>query len=305
MVQAMYLGTILLCLVGLFLLRIEKKRQLKHRISSVLLVDVVEEKSIDKEELKKVSFSNRVIRPLMTQLKLLLKRRLTNEKKEKMDSKLLQAGSPMGMTAVEFRIAQLVILIVIPLLFAGYGLLLNFSLGGIVLCLLFGLAFAMYLPGYYLKVKTRSRGRRAIKELPDFLDLLTVSIEAGLGFDSALSKVVSKKDGVLSQEFQRCLEEMRLGKSRREALSGIRERVVSEDVKTLIASIIQAEQLGIGMVQILSVQSEEVRARRKQRAEEQAMKAPIKMLFPLVLFIFPCIFIILLGPAVIGFLETF
>jgi tight adherence protein C len=304
MAYLMYGSTILLCLIGLMMFRVEKKKALKNRISSVLIGMPVREE-ITSEDMKKVSFSSRVIQPILQQLKLRLKRRITSEKKEKIDMKLLQAGSPMGMTAVEFRMAQMVVLIVIPLLFIGYSLLLGFSFGLTLLAALMGIGFAIYLPSYYLKVKTRSRGRNAVKELPDFLDLLTVSIEAGLGFDSALSKIVSKKSGVLSKEFQRCLEEMRLGRTRREALSGIRDRIVAEDIKTLIASIIQAEQLGIGMAQILNVQSAEVRSRRKQRAEEQAMKAPIKMLFPLVMFIFPCIFIIVLGPAVIGFLDAF
>ena len=139
----------------------------------------------------------------------------------------------------------------------------------------------------------------------DFIDLLAVSMEAGLGFDQALSKVVSKKHGVLADEFQRCLEELRLGKTRREALAGVRDRLPVDDIKMLIGNIIQAEQLGIGMVQILRIQSEEVRVRRKQRAEEKAMKAPIKMLFPLVIFIFPCIFIILLGPVLLQLMDAF
>jgi tight adherence protein C len=120
-----------------------------------------------------------------------------------------------------------------------------------------------------------------------------------------VAKVVSKKEGVLAAEFQRCMEEIRLGKTRREALSGIRDRMDVDIIKAFISSVLQAEKLGIGMVRVLRVQSNEVRERRKQRAEEEAMKAPIKMLFPLVLFIFPSLFIVLLGPAVIQFIETF
>jgi tight adherence protein C len=130
-------------------------------------------------------------------------------------------------------------------------------------------------------------------------------LEAGLGFDSAISKMVAKKEGVLAAEFRRCLEEIRLGKTRREALTGVKERLVFDEIKVLISSILQAEKLGIGLVQVLRVQSQEVRDKRKQRAEEQAMKAPIKMLFPLVLFIFPSIFIVLLGPAAIQFMQAF
>lgn len=145
----------------------------------------------------------------------------------------------------------------------------------------------------------------ALREFPDILDLLTVSLEAGLGFDAAVTKVVSKKEGVLASEFHRCLEEIRLGKTRREALSGIRERLEVDAVNSFISSILQAEKLGIGMVKVLRAQSQEVREQRKQRAEEAAMKAPIKMLFPLVLFIFPSLFIVLLGPAILQFIAAF
>ncbi|MCD8508804.1 MAG: type II secretion system F family protein [Bacillus sp. (in: Bacteria)] len=265
----------------------------------------VEEIVDEHEEEMKLPFSKRILSPILTQLKRNFQKKVSNEKKEKLDSKLDKAGNPKGMTAVEFRLFQMILLILLPLGFGAYTLLLNMAFTNTFLAVLLGLGIALYFPNYYLKQKTTVRNKQAQKELPDFLDLLTVSIEAGLGFDSALSKVVAKRGGVLSNEFQRCLEEMRLGKTRREALSGIRDRLDAEDVKTLIGSIIQAEQLGIGMVQILRVQSNEIREKRKQRAEEQAMKAPIKMLFPLVIFIFPCIFIVLLGPAIIGILETF
>ena len=174
-----------------------------------------------------------------------------------------------------------------------------------LLLVVLSIGLAAYIPYVYLKMQIAKRGALAVKELPDFIDLLAVSMEAGLGFDAALSKVVSKKPGVLSYEFQRCLEELKLGKTRREALSGVRDRLICDDIKLLIGSIIQAEQLGVGMVQTLRVQADEIRLRRKQRAEEAAMKAPIKMLFPLVLFIFPCIFIVLLGPAIIQIVEMF
>lgn len=305
MIILLYITTILLLLVGFIVLRVEKRRELQTRITTVLGPTKVEEIVDEHEEEMKLPFSKRILSPILTQLKRNFQKKVSNEKKEKLDSKLDKAGNPKGMTAVEFRLFQMILLILLPLGFGAYTLLLNMAFTNTFLAVLLGLGIALYFPNYYLKQKTTVRNKQAQKELPDFLDLLTVSIEAGLGFDSALSKVVAKRGGVLSNEFQRCLEEMRLGKTRREALSGIRDRLDAEDVKTLIGSIIQAEQLGIGMVQILRVQSNEIREKRKQRAEEQAMKAPIKMLFPLVIFIFPCIFIVLLGPAIIGILETF
>ncbi|WP_426454058.1 type II secretion system F family protein [Paenibacillus sp. S-38] len=232
-------------------------------------------------------------------------RRMTEAQASRMELRLLQAGRPMGMGTLEFRMLQLVLYVLLPTLFGLYGGLIGSGFGGIVLFAGMGLAGAAMLPAYYLRLKTKQRLRLSLRELPDVLDMLTVSLEAGLGFDAALSKLVAKSGGVLPGEFRYCLEEIRLGKTRREALIGVRDRLPLDELRVLISSILQAEKLGIGMVQVLRVQSHEVREQRKQRAEEEAMKAPIKMLFPLVLFIFPSLFIVLLGPAVIQFIEAF
>ncbi|WP_138419525.1 type II secretion system F family protein [Aquibacillus sediminis] len=299
-----YLLTVCLVLYGIFLYQKEKKQHVKKRMESAFRTPAKTVKEQDRNE-EKAGFSTRVIAPIWKQLKRSFQKNLTNEKSEKIEIKLQRAGNPFGITPVEFRIIQIALFLGLPTLFGVYGLLLGLNQGMTFSFLAIGLFIASFFPNYYLKQKTEARNKQALRELPDFLDLVTVSIEAGLGFDSALSKVVTKKPGILSIEFQRCLEEMRLGKSRREALSGVRERVVVPDIRALIGSIIQAEQLGIGMVTILRAQSVEIRERRKQRAEEEAMKAPIKMLFPLVIFIFPTIFIILLGPAVIKMMGSF
>jgi tight adherence protein C len=170
---------------------------------------------------------------------------------------------------------------------------------------LLGFIISSFLPDFYINQKIKNRYKQALRELPDFLDLLTVCLEAGLGFDASLSKVIAKSNGILYSEFHICLEEIRLGKTRKEALGGIKERLAFDELKSLINNILQAEKLGIGMVQVLRIKSQEEREKRKQRAEEEAMKAPIKILFPLVLFIFPSIFIVLLGPALIQLMNGF
>ncbi len=296
---------ITLFLYGLVVLKAEKKARINKRLSSVF--DGEREAAPTHEKSKDHSPSpvKGMIRTLFKQLKPVFNRKISNEKAEKLELKLVRAGNPFGMSPVDFRIIQLGLFLLFPVGTVVYGVLLNLNSAIIFLLALLGMGFAHYLPHYYLKKKARYRSHLALKELPDFLDLLTVSLEAGLGFDGAISKVVSKKHGVLVQEFRRCLEEIRLGKTRRESLSGIRERLMTDEVKAFISSIIQAEKLGVGLVQVLRVQSVEVRDQRKQRAEEAAMKAPIKMLFPLVLFIFPSLFIVLLGPAVIQFISTF
>ncbi|OEF96193.1 type II secretion system F family protein [Desulfuribacillus alkaliarsenatis] len=280
-----------------------KKKRLQH-LNIGDETNLSEDKKALKEE-KQESLFKRILLPVWVKIKRKYRKRLSNEKEEKLDQLLLQAGSPFNLTAVEFRILQMILFFIFPSLLVSYGFFLGVSIKGFVLLAVVGFLIALLLPYIYLKQKIKERNALAQKELPDILDLLTVSLEAGLGFDSALGKVIMKKEGVLSSEFQRCLEEIRLGKTRKEALSSVRERLTLHEVNVLITNIIQAEKLGMGLVNVFRVQSNEVRERRRQRAEEEAMKAPIKILFPLVLFIFPSIFIVLLGPAIIQFINTF
>jgi tight adherence protein C len=138
-----------------------------------------------------------------------------------------------------------------------------------------------------------------ILQLPDALDLLTISVEAGLGFDAALAKVVEKMDGSLVMEFRQALAEIRMGRTRREALRDIVARCEAQPVANFIGAIVQAEQLGVPIAKVLQIQSQQLRIERRQRAEEAAAKAPVKMLFPMVGCIFPTIFIVILGPAIV------
>ncbi|WP_206760666.1 type II secretion system F family protein [Halobacillus yeomjeoni] len=298
---------ITLLIYGLVVYQAEKRSRINKRLSTVFMGEGEMASTLESglNESKGAHPLGGIFSALFKQLKRVFQRKLSTEKAEKLDVKLLKAGNPFGMTAVDFRIIQVGLFLLIPVATTVYGVLLGLQSLLLALLIVGGVALAHYLPHYYLKKKAQIRSKNALKELPDFLDLLTVSLEAGLGFDGAISKVVMKKHGVLSYEFRRCLEEIRLGKTRREALSGIRERILSDEIKSFISSIIQAEKLGVGIVQVLRVQSAEVRDQRKQRAEEAAMKAPIKMLFPLVLFIFPSLFIVLLGPALIQFISTF
>ena len=130
-------------------------------------------------------------------------------------------------------------------------------------------------------------------------DLLTISVEAGLGFDAALIKVVEKGKGILAVEFLRVLQEIKMGKPRRDSLRDLAKRNPTDDLKTWVAALVQADQLGISMGGVMRNQSMEIRMRRRQRIEEKAQKAPVKVMLPLVFFIFPCVFIVVLGPAVI------
>jgi tight adherence protein C len=172
---------------------------------------------------------------------------------------------------------------------AAFGLVGALALGGL----------GFFLPEFWLGRRIKKRQYQVLRATPDTLDLLTISVRAGLSFDGALAKVVEKVPGPLSDEFRRALAEVRVGKVRREALRDIVGRTEVPALTNFIGAIVQAEQLGVPIAKVLQVQSEQLRIERRQRAEEMAAKAPIKMLFPLVGCIFPSLFIVILGPAII------
>jgi tight adherence protein C len=167
-----------------------------------------------------------------------------------------------------------------------------------------GGAIGYLMPGMWLRSQINKRKKNILKALPDALDLLTISVEAGLGFDVALQRVTEKWDDELSREFKRALGDVRLGRARRDALRDMADRTGVDDVQTFVAAIIQAEQLGVAMSKILRLQSDQMRVRRRQRAEAEAQRAPIKMLFPMVFLIFPALFVVILGPAVPRIMES-
>jgi tight adherence protein C len=168
-----------------------------------------------------------------------------------------------------------------------------------------GAAICFIAPDYYLGLKTRRRREDINIALPDILDLLTVSVEAGLGFDAAVLKITEKMHGPLLEELKTLTHEMRMGESRQQALKNLGERLDLPSMLSFTRSIIQADQLGISLARVLRVQAHDLRNKRQMAAEEKAMKAPIKMLFPTVLFIFPAMFIVILGPAMMTLLKMF
>ena len=160
------------------------------------------------------------------------------------------------------------------------------------------------MPELMVRSRIQRRQKEIRKAMPDALDLLTICVEAGLGFDGAMAKVYEKWDNELSRAFGRVLREIQLGKLRREALRDMAERVGISEMTSFVAAIIQSEQLGVSMARVLRIQSDQMRVKRRQAAEEEAQKAPIKMLFPMGVLIFPSILIILLGPAAIMLMQS-
>jgi len=171
----------------------------------------------------------------------------------------------------------------------------------LVIVVAFVLGFS--LPSVWVGSKISARQKEIIKALPDALDLLTICVEAGLGFDAAMSKVAEKWDNELSVAFTKTVQEMQLGKLRREAMRNMANSMDVPDMTSFVAAIIQADTLGVSMAKVMRIQSDTMRMKRRQRAEEKARQAPVKMMFPLVFFIFPTIMIVLLGPAILKIKE--
>ena len=176
--------------------------------------------------------------------------------------------------------------------------------GGLAISVAFALV-GFFIPDAWVTMKARGRKEKVRAELPDALDLLAVSVEAGLSFDGAISKLTEHMHGPLAQEFSLTLGEMRIGESRSEALKKMSQRVDTPEIAAFTRAIIQADQLGISLGRILKVQAQDTRNRRQAAAEERAMKAPIKMLFPTVIFIFPAMFVVILGPAFLNLSKLF
>jgi tight adherence protein C len=223
---------------------------------------------------------------------------------EKIQHNLDLAGNPYGWTTMQFLGLRLLA----TLLLGGLGvviLVVSKSMTVTRRVLIMGLmaAAGYYLPALWLRSRASSRQREVRRSMPDALDLLTICVEAGLGFDGAMARVAEKWDNELSREFTRVLQEIQLGKLRREALRNMADRVDVSEMSTFVAAIVQAEELGVSIATVLRIQAEEMRTRRRQRAEELARQAPIKMLPAIAFLIFPAIFVVLLGPAAIRFMT--
>jgi tight adherence protein C len=262
--------------------------------------------TLDEIELS-LPFSERFIKPALERLGSLLTSRMAKNRQINVQNKLNLAGRPYGFSVNGFEVLKVIAGVMVGVLvFALTGLM---GLKGIVGPqgggLLLGFGIGRYLPDVWLNGKVKGRQKEIRLALPNALDLLTISVEAGLGFDAAIGRLCEKFKNALSDEFAQVLNEIRLGRPRLEALDDMGRRSGVEELHTFIQALIQSEQLGVGIAKVLRIQSEEMRRRRRQRAEEQAAQAPLKMLFPMIGCIFPTLFIVLMGPAVIIIIHTF
>jgi tight adherence protein C len=243
---------------------------------------------------------DRTLRPLMRRLAGVGTRLTSRERVGRYEQQLAEAGYPYGLRTIDFLGLKVVAAIATSgLVFLLFGVAMHSSAASSLVFTIVSLVVGFFIPDYWILTRIRARQKAILLAIPDVLDLLTISVKAGLGFDAALGKVIEKTEGPLTDEFRRALAEVRIGKPRRDALKELVGRTNVPALTNFIGAIVQAEQLGVAIANVLEIQSEQLRIERRQRAEEMAAKAPIKMLFPLVGCIFPSMFIVILGPALI------
>ena len=300
-------GAVLLCAAMILSLTVigvvtNERRGVARSVAAVQALDSAP--SLLKDEIER-PFAERVIAPLGGRMVGLGRKLVRADTARKIQYRLNIAGNPPAWDVN--RILGLKVLG--GALFGGLGFLYLLGIGWpfyrVVLATGLVAAFGYALPNVLLYNAGAKRSTLMRNALPDAMDLLTISVEAGLGFDAAVSRVAKNGDGPLNQEFARLLQEMQLGVGRVDSMRAMAERTSMPDLKSFCSAMVQADSLGIPIARVLRIQSQEMRTKRRQRAEEKAQQVPVRIMIPLVLFILPCLFIVILGPAGIQMAETF
>jgi tight adherence protein C len=249
-------------------------------------------------------FADRVLKPQLASILRFLGRFAPQRNLEEMRHKLEVAGRPNNWTVVDFMGLRLLSAMLCGALFFVLMLLGDMPMIRVLLLTAAVGVLGFYLPTFWLNSRIRRRKNQLLRALPDGLDMLNICVGAGLGFDAALSRISDRWDNPLGDEFNRVVAEIRLGKPRRQALTDLANRTEVPEIENFVATIVQADQLGVSIAKVLRTQAEQMRILRRQRAEELAREATIKLLFPLVFLIFPSMLAVLLGPAVPQLINT-
>ncbi len=249
-------------------------------------------------------FSERVLAPLQNRFVGLGRRLSGADSSQRIRHKLDLAGNPPGWTVDRVMSGKVLGAI------GGFaaGLLFSFMLGSMTtrLVVIVGATIAgFFSPTMWLYQRGYERSKQLQRDLPDAIDLLTISVESGLGFDAAVQQVAHNTEGPIAEEFSRVLREMQIGSSRGESLRALSDRTNVNELKSFVSAMVQADAFGIPIAQVLRVQSHEMRVKRRQRAEEKAQQVPVKMTIPLIFCILPCLFIAVMGPAAIHIMDSF
>jgi tight adherence protein C len=255
------------------------------------------------EELNR-SLTQRLVIPTLGSFKAVARRLTSEDMRIRLDRKLLLAGSPKGWDVERIVAVRFFLGLVVPLLYIALSVLTGkldtLAVAGSCLVSYVGL----FGPPSLLSARASRRRESIRQELPDTMDLLTISVEAGLGFDAAMGQCISNIKGTLSDELSRVMQEMQLGVARSQAFRNLDARTDVEELKSFVLAMIQADQFGISVSRVLRAQAAQLRVRRRQRAEEKAMKLPVKMIFPLILCVMPSLFVVVIGPGVVRIAQN-
>jgi tight adherence protein C len=251
------------------------------------------------------SFGDRIMAPLQKKASKVARRLSGSDAPERIRKRLDVAGNPVGWTVERVQAGKVIGAIFMFLVSSGLTAVMGTSLAIRVVIIVGATAIGWLGPNLYLYQKVYDRSNRMQRELPDAIDLMTISVESGLAFDAAVQQVARNTEGPLADEFSRVLREMQIGQGRAEALRGLAERTEVDDVKSFVTAMVQADSFGIPIANVLRIQSSEMRTKRRQRAEEKAQKVPVKITIPLIFCILPCLFIAVMGPAVIHIMDSF
>lgn len=306
--MALLLGSVLI-FAALFLLFSALGGAATERGGVSRSLEVLEAMTNAPDELKKEldrPFGERVLEPLYQRAQAIGRRITGADQVERIRQKLDRAGNPPGWTVDRVATGK-VLGVIAGFIFSAFFafIVLDLSLGIGLLAVVGGTILGFNGPNLYLYNTSLKREETMQKEMADAIDLLTISVEAGLGFDAALQQVAKNTSGPLASEFSRVLQEMQIGRGRTDALRALGERSSLPDVRSFVSAMVQADSFGIPIAQVLRVQSSELRTKRRQRAEEKAAQVPVKIMIPVVLFILPCLLIIVMGPAAVNIASSF
>jgi tight adherence protein C len=251
-----------------------------------------------------LSLTQRLVLPAINGFGAVARRLTSEDMRNRLDHKLLLAGSPKGWNVERVVAIRFLVGVILPALYLTMSVL-----GGkLDLLAMVGAGLVFYVgwfgPHSLLSARASRRRENIQRELPDTMDLLTISVEAGLGFDAAVGQCITNIKGTLSDELARVMQEMQLGVARAQAFRNLDTRTEVEELKSFVLAMVQADQFGISVSRVLRAQAAQLRVRRRQRAEEKAMKLPVKMIFPLILCVMPSLFVVIIGPGVVRIVQN-
>ncbi|MCZ2111092.1 MAG: type II secretion system F family protein [Dehalococcoidia bacterium] len=290
--------TVTLIVYGLFY-RTASESPMDNRLGGLRYTRPAREAIPDPE----AAFTTRVLRPIIRAVNTRANGILPSSLSEKLEMSITQAG--LKIKPGQFIVVVAIAAGLIPLAFAALLAAQGNAPKNVLLLYAALVGFGIYGPRIWLSSRIKRRQKAIWKSLPDAFDLITASVEAGLGIDAAFNRVIDKVKGPFAEELTRTMREITMGRARRDAFVDMADRTGVDELRALVNSIVQAEAMGISIGSVIRVQTGVIRTKRRQKAEEQAFKAPIKMVFPLVLFIFPCIMLMIGGPAILQMKGTF